>query len=201
MSTSILKALPGKLVIKRQTPSILYALAQLEGQTLHRCKLYLHYHLTRQAPVLKTIFHQCVISNTCSQSNTNGSVRLATSIWYKTEPSQFDWLQVYDMTHWWKIVLRTGASLPFDLHYPKTREYSGKILLKKPNKINFCIFFSKMCPPNNKQSSLGLVSCIKWTGLFHFFLHNYTLMHYTLMHSWIYSCRIQSTEYDMIIGR
>ena len=28
-----------------------------------------------------------------------------------TEPSELDWLQVYDMTHWWKIVLRTGASL------------------------------------------------------------------------------------------
>ena len=25
------------------------------------------------APVLKTIFHQCVISFTCSQSNTDGS--------------------------------------------------------------------------------------------------------------------------------
>ena len=39
------------------------------------------------APVLKIIFHQCVISYTCSQSNTGGSVhnraisvRLATSI-------------------------------------------------------------------------------------------------------------------------
>ena len=26
------------------------------------------------APVLKTIFHQCVISYTCSQSNSDGSV-------------------------------------------------------------------------------------------------------------------------------
>ena len=29
----------------------------------------------------------------------------------KTEPSELDWLQVYDMTHRQKIVLRTGASL------------------------------------------------------------------------------------------
>ena len=29
----------------------------------------------------------------------------------KTEPSELDSLQVYDMTPWWKIVLRTGASL------------------------------------------------------------------------------------------
>ena len=28
----------------------------------------------RLAPVLKTIFHQCVISYTCSQSNSDGSV-------------------------------------------------------------------------------------------------------------------------------
>ena len=38
--------------------------------------------LCRLAPVLKTIFHQCVISYTCSQSNSDGSV----------------WLQVYDDT-------------------------------------------------------------------------------------------------------
>ena len=43
----------------------------------------------RLAPVLKTIFHQCVISYTCSQSNSDGS---------KTEPSELDWLQVYDDT-------------------------------------------------------------------------------------------------------
>ena len=30
---------------------------------------------------------------------------------FKTEPSEQDWLQVYDITQWWKIVLRTGASL------------------------------------------------------------------------------------------
>ena len=46
----------------------------------------------RLAPVLKTIFHQCVISYTCSQSYSDGSV-------LKTEPSELDWLQVYDMTH------------------------------------------------------------------------------------------------------
>ena len=37
---------------------------------------------------LKPIFHQCVMSYTCSQSNyDDGSV--------KTEPSEFDWLQVF----------------------------------------------------------------------------------------------------------
>ena len=43
--------------------------------------------LRRLAPFLKTIFHQCVISYTCSQSNSDCSVlnrairvRLATSI-------------------------------------------------------------------------------------------------------------------------
>ena len=43
----------------------------------------------RLAPVLKTIFHQCVLSYTCSQSNSDGS---------ESEPSELDWLQVY-MTH------------------------------------------------------------------------------------------------------
>ena len=43
----------------------------------------------RLAPVLKTIFHQCVISYTCSQSNSDDS---------KTEPSELDLLQVcYDI--------------------------------------------------------------------------------------------------------
>ena len=40
-----------------------------------------HYLHVRLAPVHKTIFHQCVIS-------------------YKTEPSELDYLQVYDITHW-----------------------------------------------------------------------------------------------------
>ena len=31
--------------------------------------------------------------------------------------SELDWLQVYYITHWWKIVLRTGASLPVYLWY------------------------------------------------------------------------------------
>ena len=50
-----------------------------------RCRIY-----TRLAPALKTIFHQCVMSSTCSQSNSDGSVlrairvRLATSIYYDT---------------------------------------------------------------------------------------------------------------------
>ena len=44
----------------------------------------------RLAPDLKTIFHQCVISYTCSQSKSDGS---------GLEPSELDWLQVYDMTH------------------------------------------------------------------------------------------------------
>ena len=57
---------------------------------------------SRLAPVLKTFFHQYVISYTCSQSNSD------------TEPSELDWLQVYYMTHRWKNVLRTGASLDRD---------------------------------------------------------------------------------------
>ena len=44
--------------------------------------------ISRLAPVLKTIFHQCFISYTCSQSNSDGSVlklaTLATRIWYDT---------------------------------------------------------------------------------------------------------------------
>ena len=48
--------------------------------------------ISRLAPVLKTIFHQCVISYTCSQSNSDGSTQ-------RVEPSELDWLQVYDMTH------------------------------------------------------------------------------------------------------
>ena len=44
----------------------------------------LFWFLCSLAPVLKTIFHQCVISYTCSQSNSDGSV----------------WLQVYGMIHW-----------------------------------------------------------------------------------------------------
>ena len=40
----------------------------------------------RLAPVLKTIFHQCVISYTYSQSNSDGSV-------LKTEPLDLNWLQ------------------------------------------------------------------------------------------------------------
>ena len=48
----------------------------------------------RLVPVLKTIVHQCVISYTCGQSNSDGSV-----LSLKTEPSEVDWLQVYDMTH------------------------------------------------------------------------------------------------------
>ena len=61
----------------------------------------------RLAPVRKTNFHQCVISHTCSQSNSDGSVlsrairvRLATSICYDTLM---------------KNCLRTGASLKFSL--------------------------------------------------------------------------------------
>ena len=48
------------------------------------------YKKIRLAPVLKTIFHLCVMSYTCSQSNSDGSV---------LEPSELGWLQVYDMTH------------------------------------------------------------------------------------------------------
>ena len=54
--------------------------------------------LCRLAPDLKTIFHQCVISYTCSQSYSDGSrairVRLPTSIWYDTLKNCLkDWSQ------------------------------------------------------------------------------------------------------------
>ena len=52
----------------------------------------------RLAPVFKTIFHQCVISYTCSQYNSDGYIRviLASSICYDTLI---------------KFVLKTGTSL------------------------------------------------------------------------------------------
>ena len=40
--------------------------------------IYSHY--IGLAPVLKTNFHQCVISYTCSQADSDGSVLLATGI-------------------------------------------------------------------------------------------------------------------------
>ena len=79
-----------------------------------------HNTYLRLAPVLKTIFHQSVISYTCSQSNSDGSV-------LKQSHQELDWLQVYDMTHWWKIVLRTEASLHLPLLYVLMRQCS-KIL-------------------------------------------------------------------------
>ena len=33
------------------------------------------------------------------------------ALFNETGPSELDWLQVYDLTDWWKIVLGTGASL------------------------------------------------------------------------------------------
>ena len=50
--------------------------------------------MARLAPVLKTIFHQCVKSYTCSQSKT-----LTALFYFKTELSELDWLQIYDMIH------------------------------------------------------------------------------------------------------
>ena len=44
------------------------------------------------------------VSYTCSQSISDGSV-------CKTEPSEYDWLQVYDYDTLMKNVLMTGASL------------------------------------------------------------------------------------------
>ena len=55
-------------------------------------RILLHSGNIRLAPVLKTIFHQFVISYTCSQSNSDSSV-------LKKEPSELDWLQVYDKAH------------------------------------------------------------------------------------------------------
>ena len=55
--------------------------------------------MTRLAPVLKIIFHQCVISCTC----------------FKTEPSELDWLEVHVYYTLMKNIPRTGASLAYDL--------------------------------------------------------------------------------------
>ena len=46
----------------------------------------------RLAPVLKTVFHQCVISYILVASLTLMAL-------FKTEPSELDWLQVCDMPH------------------------------------------------------------------------------------------------------
>ena len=58
----------------------------------------------RLTPVLKTIF-----------INVSNHILVASltlvALFYKTEPSELDWLQV--LTHWWKIVIGTGASLTF----------------------------------------------------------------------------------------
>ena len=51
------------------------------------------YIVYRLAQVLKTSFRQYVISYSCSQSNSDGSVLR------QTESPELDWLQVYDMTH------------------------------------------------------------------------------------------------------
>ena len=40
--------------------------------------------------------------------------------------SELDWLQVYDMTHWWKIALRAGASLQ-KLQPPKFSDSSRDV--------------------------------------------------------------------------
>ena len=36
-------------------------------------RFYIGLYSDRLAPVLKTVFHQCVISYTCSQTNSDGS--------------------------------------------------------------------------------------------------------------------------------
>ena len=60
-------------------------------------------HRFRLAPVLKTIFYQCFISSTCRwQFFHQVSYRLSRWLCFKdlkTEPSELDWLQVYDMKH------------------------------------------------------------------------------------------------------
>ena len=44
------------------------------GSVVCDCEMFSIYCLHRLAPVLKTIFHQCVILYTCSQSYSDGSV-------------------------------------------------------------------------------------------------------------------------------
>ena len=60
----------------------------------------------------------------------------------KTEPSELDWLQVYDMTRWWKIVLRTGASLTGN-KTAKSVRYIIASLVTVPDEeyfFSFCLF-------------------------------------------------------------
>ena len=78
-------------------PILIWATAWINH--LQKCILMC---VARLAPVLKTIF-----------INVSYHILVASLplMALKTEPSELDWLQVYDMTHWWKIVLRAGASL------------------------------------------------------------------------------------------
>ena len=55
---------------------------------LHASQNQSHDRRLRLAPVLKTIFHQCVISFTCSRSNSDGSVSTDDSA------TEFSWLTV-----------------------------------------------------------------------------------------------------------
>ena len=74
-----------KIIIRRQNRKSYFGSTKsrsLQGQHLKPVELshefkhndLLKYTKPRLAPVLKTIFHQCVISNTCSQSNSDGSI-------------------------------------------------------------------------------------------------------------------------------
>ena len=54
---------------------------------------------------LKQVFIYVSLSYTCSQFNSDGS--------FKTEPSELDWLQVYGMTYWWKIVFKDWSQSMF----------------------------------------------------------------------------------------
>ena len=44
---------------------------------------------------------------------------------HKTEPSELDWLQVYDMTHWWKNCFKDWSQSNPSLLYVSVWENPG----------------------------------------------------------------------------
>ena len=60
-------------------------------QSLKQIFIIVSYHIIIASLTLMALFLS-FISYTCSLSNSDGSV-------LKTEPSELDWLQLYDMTH------------------------------------------------------------------------------------------------------
>ena len=96
---------------------------------------------------LKQFFHECVISYTCSQSNSGGS-----DLSLKTEPSELDWQQVYDMTNYQLLEISytsVPSSCPLDCGIPLS-EFSSCDLFASVCWISVwvfspCFFFAPIC--------------------------------------------------------